>query len=110
MAAWNPTVETSQDIYVARGEYPLVDPVTLTGVVSDQYNSNLLEGAQVAVDSGESALTDLSGVYTLLLPAGTYDVTAALTGYLSTTITEVELITGTYVLDIELVKLVELTG
>jgi PKD repeat protein len=93
MAAWNTTVENSQDIYVDRGF--LGEVGILTGVVSDAETSAPIQNAQVEVDSGLSDLTDASGVYTITLPVGVYTATARADDYFSQTVTGVEIITDT---------------
>lgn len=108
MAAWNTTVETSQDIYVARGVYTY--PVTLTGSVVDALNLAPIPDAQVMVDTGVYTSTNPSGIYVLPLDAGVYTVTAQSLGYVSQTITDVELITGTVELNFALQPQVALTG
>jgi hypothetical protein len=96
MAAWNTTVETSQDIYVSRGVFTTTI-VTLTGQVSDALTLTPIEDADVTAGSGPTVNTGPDGVYTMTLAAGVYDVTAAASGYLSQTITGLEVLTGTVV-------------
>jgi hypothetical protein len=86
MAAWNTTVETSQDIYVSRGVLATTT-ITLTGQVSDALTLLPIAGAEVAT-AGSSTATDASGFYTLTLPLpGWYSVTASADGYFPQTVT-----------------------
>ncbi len=99
MAAWNTTVETSQDIYVARG---LIAPLgTLTGTVTDAVTTQPIESAEVRLDTGQSASTGPDGWYHLDVVSGTYTVTAQASGYYSLTVPSV-LISGTVTLDFAL--------
>jgi hypothetical protein len=100
MAAWNTTVEVSQDIYVDRGY--LSGLGALTGQVSDAETSAPIQDALVSVDIGLSDRTDASGVYTITLPVGVYTTTAQAAGYFTQTISDVDVITGTNVLDFAL--------
>jgi hypothetical protein len=64
----------------------------LTGEVSDASSGDPLAGATVTAlgaGGGAQVITGPSGTYTMVLPAGTYDVSAALTGYLTETVSEV---------------------
>jgi hypothetical protein len=86
MAAWNTTVETSQDIYISRGVLATTT-ITLTGQVSDALTLLPIAGAEVAT-AGSSTSTDASGLYTLTLPLpGWYSVTASADGYFPQTVT-----------------------
>ncbi|MCA0355054.1 MAG: carboxypeptidase regulatory-like domain-containing protein [Chloroflexi bacterium] len=70
---------TDQDfaLYVYNGS---VGPTgTLTGQVT-QSNSNPVVGAMVRTSGGSSALTNASGNYSMIVPVGTYAVTASLQG------------------------------
>jgi len=59
---------------------------TLQGTVTDAGTSNPISGAHVSVAPlGASTVTDANGNYSLILPAGTYDVTASAFGYQSQT-------------------------
>lgn len=104
MAAWNTTVETSQDIYVARGVISDIVPMTVTlrGMVSDAATLLPIDGANVTVDAGSVATSTASGAYTLTLPAGVYSVTASAAGYLPQEIGAVTLVSGTVALDFAL--------
>ncbi len=69
---------------------------TLTGVVDD--GSNPVEGITVRAVSGSTDLataTDASGVYTLTLPIGTYDVSAFGYGYQTASVSGVAIVTDT---------------
>jgi hypothetical protein len=101
MAAWNTTVRGEQDIYVSKG-LMITLPVTLTGQVSDASTLLPIAGAAVTTDAGPSANTGPEGTYTMTLPAGVYTVTAAAAGYVTETVTGVELISGTVVQDFSL--------
>ena len=63
---------------------------TLTGTVTD--GTNPLVGAAVTAGGDYSTLTDATGVYTLELPVGMYDVTASMYGYLPATVTGIEIL------------------
>jgi PKD repeat protein len=100
MAAWNTTVETSQDIYVARG---ILAPLgALTGQVVDAATTQPIEAAEVRLETGLSAFTGPDGVYHLDVVSGTYIVTAQASGYFSHTVPDVEVLTGTVILDFDL--------
>jgi hypothetical protein len=103
MAAWNTTVETSQDIYVARGLYSL--PVTLTGQVVDAATSLPIDGAQVLLDNGLYTYTNPAGVYLLNLDPGVYTATASAAGYYSQVFTDVAVLTDVVTLDFALTPL-----
>ena len=62
---------------------------TVAGTVTDASTGDPLAGADVSTPDGHSATTDTSGHYSLSLPVGTYDVTAAAFGYASKTVTGV---------------------
>jgi PKD repeat protein len=104
MAAWNTTVLGEQDIYVSRGILP--GGATLTGEVSDALTSAPIEGALVSVYFGPTVVTDPSGVYSTTLMTGTYTVAAQASGYYSQTVSDVEVLSGTRVLDFVLTPLV----
>ncbi len=61
----------------------------LTGTVTD--GTNPLVGAAVTASGEYSTLTNESGVYTLELPVGLYEVTASMYGYLPATVTGIEI-------------------
>jgi hypothetical protein len=100
MAAWNTTVETSQDIYVSAGFYTEV--VTLTGLVYDSLSLQPLPQAQVLVRAGRTLQVDGEGRYTLALLPGTYTVRAQAEGYLSLTQSGIEVLSGTVTLNFPL--------
>jgi hypothetical protein len=100
VAAWNTTVETSQDIYVSRGVY--TEAVTLTGQVNDSLSLLPIEAADVKVFFGPTVETDASGIYTTKLMPYTYTVRAQAEGYVSETITGVEVLSDTTILDFHL--------
>jgi hypothetical protein len=113
MAAWNTTVETSQDIYVARGTFTATQTVTLTGQVSDAVVLLPIEGALVSLDAGPAATTGPGGIYTLTVTPGVYTVTATADGYLPQTVAGLEVLSGTVVQDFGLLPApqpVTLTG
>jgi hypothetical protein len=61
----------------------------VNGEVRDAVSSAVLPGATVTVDTGGSTTTDALGRYHIDLPPGTYQVTAAATGYVSSSGTAV---------------------
>lgn len=61
----------------------------LTGTVTD--GSLPIPGATVTASSEYSTLTNDSGVYTLDLPVGSYDVTASMYGYVPETVTSISI-------------------
>ena len=85
---------------------PLPAPPVLTGQVRDGWSSAPLDGAEVSLDSGPSAglaaFTGPDGTYSLTVAAGVYSVTASASGYLSQTVSNVAIISGTLVLDFDL--------
>ena len=104
MAAWNTTVETSQDIYMARGVF--TQPVTLTGQVLDAATTAPIVGAQVLLDSGAFTYTNPSGVYLLEgLDPGVYTTTASAAGYYAQVFTDVAVLTSVTVLNFALTPL-----
>ncbi len=62
---------------------------TLTGTVVDATTLNPIEGANISVGGTYNTSTDASGDYTILVPPGTYNVTASKFGYASQTATGV---------------------
>ena len=67
---------------------------TMAGTVTDASTGAPIAGADVSTADGHSATTDASGHYSLSLPVGTYDVTAAAFGYASKTVTGVVVADG----------------
>jgi subtilisin-like proprotein convertase family protein len=67
---------------------------TITGTVTDSVTSNPIAGASVTATGGFFTTTNALGVYTLSVPAGTYDVTASKTGYAPETTTGVVVVSG----------------
>lgn len=59
---------------------------TLTGTVVSASNGNPVAGAQVQVGSTFVTSANASGVYSILVPVGTYDVTASKFGYSPVTV------------------------
>jgi hypothetical protein len=109
MAAWNTTVESSQDIYVARGIYTTT-VVTLTGQVVDAQSLLPISGAEVSLDTGVFTTTNSSGYYTLTVDAGIYTATAQAAGYFPQVVPDLPLWSGTVVQDFSLQPEVTLTG
>ncbi len=66
---------------------------TLTGTVTD--GTNPIAGATVSATGGYTTITNASGVYTMDLLAGTYDVTASKYGFLPSTVNGVSITNGT---------------
>ena len=68
---------------------------TLNGTVTDSGTAQPIAGASISVTPlGASTVTDASGNYSLVLPVGTYDVTASAFGYTSATTTGVAITDG----------------
>ena len=75
-----------------------VDTGTLIGQVTNAFSGLPIEGALIQADDGVTqydTLTDSSGDYGQLLPAGPYTVTASATGYLTATASGMVIITDT---------------
>ncbi|HEV7239407.1 MAG TPA: carboxypeptidase regulatory-like domain-containing protein [Thermoanaerobaculia bacterium] len=68
---------------------------TLTGTVVDATTTAPISGANVSVDGTHSTSTNASGVYSIVVPIGTYDVTASKFGYVPQTATGVVISTDT---------------
>ena len=64
---------------------------TISGVITEQSNAELVIGAVVIVDSFPKygAITDFDGKYSVRIPAGTYSLTCHYTGYAAMTIKDV---------------------
>ena len=108
MAAWNTTVESSQDIYVARGQIGDNQSASLTGRVTDANTGQPLPLAQISAQPGGiTATTNASGIYTLTLTAGIYDLTFTASGYLSQTFGNFSLPAGVTTWDVALTPLPE---
>ncbi len=100
MAAWNTTVENSQDIYVSRGVY--TNAITLTGQVNNAQTLLPIEAAQVSTYFGQTALTNPSGTYNMTLMPGIYTLQAQADGYVTEIITDFEMVSNTVILDFDL--------
>jgi subtilisin family serine protease len=72
---------------------PIGDTGTLEGTVTDEGTGDPIAGATIhAVGPFDrTTTTDSAGDYSILLPVGTYDVTASAFGYISETVTGVEI-------------------
>ncbi len=71
---------------------------TLAGQVTDASGGQGVEGALITADNGtgsQSTTTDNNGDYDLPLPVGTYEVTVSAAGYLSQTVTNVDIFSNT---------------
>jgi hypothetical protein len=72
---------------------------TLAGTVSDASNSNPIVGATVQATSGVTqtfgTVSGVGGTYSLLIPVGTYTVTASAYGYLPNSISGAAVVSGT---------------
>jgi len=66
--------------YVLTVEPPPALPATVTGKVTDANTGLPIEGATVSINN-YATTTDADGNYTLSVPAGTYTLTCAKTGY-----------------------------
>jgi PKD repeat protein len=69
--------------------------VDLSGQVIDALSLEPISAAQISLDNGQTALTDLNGIYTLTITPGLYTVTAQAEGYFSQTIAALSLLTDT---------------
>jgi hypothetical protein len=67
---------------------------TLTGTITDSGTGLPIAAARVTLDNGQSTATNASGVYQLMLLAGTYAVTATATGYTPQTVNGVTVSNG----------------
>ena len=81
---------TVYQLNMVSGEPPPPPPPpevgTITGVVTSSADGSPIAGANVQADSGQSDTTAADGSYTLTdVPAGTHDVTASATGFVSQT-------------------------
>jgi photosystem II stability/assembly factor-like uncharacterized protein len=76
--------------------------VELAGFVHDGYTGLPIEGAELLLNTGESAFSDADGNYSILLTPGFYTVTAQADGYQPRTIGGQDLISGTYYLNFSL--------
>jgi hypothetical protein len=75
-----------------------VDVGTLTGQVDSAVTGQGLDGAQVVADDGSSLFgtsTNPAGFYLQTLPVGTYTVTASASGYMTSTVSGVVILTDT---------------
>ena len=86
--------------------FSLQPEVTLTGAVNDLTTNAPITGAKVLLDTGAFTYTDLSGLYTFVLPPGVYSVTASADGYHPETFPDIELISGTVTQDFALMPLI----
>jgi hypothetical protein len=79
----------------------------LSGTVANAITLDGIEGAKIQAD-GFSTLTDEFGAYSLVLPEGTYSVTASKFGFDPATVDDVEVLEdGSVVLDFELIPVGE---
>lgn len=57
---------------------------TIKGCITDANNKEPLMGATITLDGGKTgAVTDLDGNYTLVVPAGTKQITVSYIGYIA---------------------------
>lgn len=75
---------------------------TVSGQVIDAETTLPIQGAQVSTNDGTSALTDESGEYTMTLDSGIYTFTAQSEGYMPQSLSNIEIISGTYAIDFSL--------
>ncbi|MCA9976533.1 MAG: carboxypeptidase regulatory-like domain-containing protein, partial [Anaerolineales bacterium] len=76
------------------------DTGTLQGNVSSSVTATGIEGATVTAVDGSyqrTISTNAAGDYSMVVPVGTYDITAAATNYVSDTVTSVAVMTDTVV-------------
>ena len=60
---------------------------TIKGCITDANNKEPLMGATITLDGGKTgAVTDLAGNYTLIVPAGTKQITVSYIGYIAKTV------------------------
>ncbi len=60
---------------------------TIKGCITDANNKEPLMGATITLDGGKTgAVTDLDGNYTLIVPAGTKQITVSYIGYIAKTV------------------------
>lgn len=80
---------------VRYAKIPLGPTGTLQGTVTDSSTSNPIQGAKIDVSpNGGTTFTDANGNYSIIIPIGTYDVTASAFGYLPDTVNGVVITDG----------------
>jgi TonB-dependent receptor len=69
---------------------------TISGVITEESNGELVIGAVVMVDSlpKYGAVTDFDGKYTIKIPAGIYTITCHFTGYAAQSVQQVKVVAG----------------
>ena len=69
---------------------------TISGVITEESNGELVIGAVVIVDSlpKYGAVTDFDGKYSIKIPAGVYTITCHFTGYAAQSVTKVKVVAG----------------
>lgn len=69
---------------------------TISGVITEESNGELVIGAVVMVDSlpKYGSVTDFDGKYTIKIPAGVYTITCHFTGYSAQSVTQVKVVAG----------------
>ena len=83
-------------------DFTLLPEVILTGQVSDATTNTPITGAMVLLDNEAFTYTNPAGVYSFTLPPGVYTATASADGYVSMTITGIELVSATVTQDFAL--------
>lgn len=80
---------------VRYAKIPLGPTGTLQGTVTDSSTTNPIQGAKIDVSpNGGTTFTDANGNYSIIVPIGTYDVTASAFGYLPDTVNGVVITDG----------------